>query len=126
MRNIACCKKCWEVIESFTRHDFVTCDCGAISVDGGNDYCKRSGNPSDFDKLPAHLPPIRCKCGHSWENHHHGIIMNPSYPPEDHKNGSCRGVKAQECEATQTNGEWHSDDESQHCYCQNYEPLRKE
>ncbi len=35
------CKKCGEIIESKNRHDFVTCKCGAVSVDGGHDYLKR-------------------------------------------------------------------------------------
>lgn len=36
---------CKDVIESKYRHDFVTCSCGNISVDGGNDYFKRSWLP---------------------------------------------------------------------------------
>ena len=35
------CKKCGDVIESKTRHDFVVCRCGACGVDGGHDYAKR-------------------------------------------------------------------------------------
>ena len=49
IRNIAKCTKCGDIIESKYRHDFVTCGCGAISIDGGNDYWKRSGNPEYFD-----------------------------------------------------------------------------
>lgn len=48
MRNDAKCRKCGDIIESVTRHDFVTCKCGAISVDGGQDYFRRCGNPEDF------------------------------------------------------------------------------
>ncbi len=40
--NKAKCRKCGDIIESKYRHDFVTCKCGAISVDGGKDYLKRS------------------------------------------------------------------------------------
>ena len=36
------CLKCEDVIESTHRHDFVTCKCGNVSVDGGKDYLKRS------------------------------------------------------------------------------------
>lgn len=32
------CKKCDDVIESRHTHHFVTCQCGAISVDGGTEY----------------------------------------------------------------------------------------
>lgn len=47
------CKKCGDVIESKTRHDFVWCKCGACAVDGGHDYLKRSwystmDNPHDI------------------------------------------------------------------------------
>ena len=40
-RNRAKCKKCQDVIESKHRHDFVTCKCGSISLDGGRDYMRR-------------------------------------------------------------------------------------
>lgn len=50
-RNRARCRKCKTVVESKYRHDFVTCECGAISVDGGNDYFRRVGNPEDFEAV---------------------------------------------------------------------------
>ena len=40
MRNIAKCKLCSSIIESKHRHDYVSCLCGEISIDGGNDYHK--------------------------------------------------------------------------------------
>jgi hypothetical protein len=40
--NRAQCRVCQDMIESKHRHDFVNCQCGAISVDGGKDYLKRS------------------------------------------------------------------------------------
>lgn len=43
IRNMAKCLKCGDVIESTHRHDFVTCSCGIISVDGGKDYLRRVG-----------------------------------------------------------------------------------
>lgn len=42
MRNRAKCKLCGDILESFHRHDYVTCKCGEISIDGGNDYYKAS------------------------------------------------------------------------------------
>lgn len=36
------CNHCGEVIESKSRHDFVTCKCGAVSVDGGKEYLRRA------------------------------------------------------------------------------------
>lgn len=35
------CRKCGDIIESKSVHDFVTCKCGTVSVDGGHDYIKR-------------------------------------------------------------------------------------
>jgi tRNA(Ile2) C34 agmatinyltransferase TiaS len=51
LRNAARCKKCGETIESKSRHDFVTCKCGAISVDGGREYLRRVGNIEDMEDL---------------------------------------------------------------------------
>ena len=49
MRNRAKCKICKEIIESFHRHDYVTCSCGEISIDGGQDqYGASSRNWDNF------------------------------------------------------------------------------
>lgn len=48
LHNKAQCKKCNQIIESTHRHDFVKCQCGAIFVDGGQDYIRRGGN---FDNI---------------------------------------------------------------------------
>lgn len=40
--NSAQCLKCGEILRSKNRHDYVTCKCGNLSVDGGSWYCKRS------------------------------------------------------------------------------------
>ena len=47
IRNAARCKKCGDVIESKHRHDFVSCKCGAIAVDGGTDYIRWVFNDRD-------------------------------------------------------------------------------
>jgi len=46
--NKAMCTNCESIIESFHRHDFVTCKCGKISVDGGKDYLRRVGESKYF------------------------------------------------------------------------------
>ena len=57
------CKKCDDVIQSKGRHDFVWCKCGAIAVDGGNDYTRLIGRPEDQDCVgencvpPKPIPP---------------------------------------------------------------------
>ena len=40
--NCVQCPKCGEIIYSRCRHDFRSCTCGYVSIDGGNDYCKVS------------------------------------------------------------------------------------
>lgn len=44
MKNRAKCKLCNSIIESFHRHDYVTCKCGEIAVDGGKDYWRALAN----------------------------------------------------------------------------------
>ena len=41
IRNSAICNKCHEEITSRYTHDFVTCGCGDLSVDGGTEYLRR-------------------------------------------------------------------------------------
>ena len=35
------CKRCGDIIESKTAHDFKFCKCGAVAVDGGKEYLRR-------------------------------------------------------------------------------------
>ena len=51
IRNAIRCKKCGEVIESETVHDFKFCSCGLCAVDGGLDYLRRRGNLGDWEEL---------------------------------------------------------------------------
>lgn len=61
-----------------------------------------------------------CTCGHSWEDHHHGCIMNPEFPGECHPFGICRGVTGDECEATQFEGRYTGLKGGKMCVCQGY------
>ena len=51
IKNAIQCKKCGDIIESKHVHDFVTCSCGACSVDGGHDYLRRCGYAEDYIDL---------------------------------------------------------------------------
>lgn len=51
--NAALCRKCGDLVISKHRHDFVTCDCGSIAVDGGCDYNRRVGNLDDIRDIPT-------------------------------------------------------------------------
>lgn len=44
VQNAASCNGCGDFIVSKHRHDFVSCTCGAISVDGGQEYLRRVGS----------------------------------------------------------------------------------
>ncbi len=46
------CLNCKDIIESVNRHDYVTCKCGKVSVDGGSDYFKRTGNVGSWKEMP--------------------------------------------------------------------------
>lgn len=45
VRNRIKCLFCLDIIESKFTHDFVTCKCGALSIDGGTAYAKRCYSP---------------------------------------------------------------------------------
>ena len=47
--NKAQCLLCKQILISASRHDFNTCKCGNLSVDGGQDYLKRSAG--DFTTI---------------------------------------------------------------------------
>lgn len=51
IRNAVRCLLCNDVIESKHVHDFVTCTCGNISVDGGHDYLRRVGHIENTEDL---------------------------------------------------------------------------
>ena len=51
LSNVIQCKYCKDIIESKHTHDFVTCKCGKVSVDGGLDYLRRIGNYSAYNDL---------------------------------------------------------------------------
>ena len=45
------CKKCGDIIESVTVHDFKFCRCQTVAVDGGHEYFRRVGNCGDWEDL---------------------------------------------------------------------------
>ena len=62
IKNSVQCLKCADIIESKNRHDYVTCSCGNVSVDGGTDYLRRSFQEMDswidlsiYEKVPAEV-----------------------------------------------------------------------
>jgi len=51
LRNRIRCKKCGDILESTAQHEFKTCHCGAVSIDGGLEYTRRCGEPADYEDL---------------------------------------------------------------------------
>ncbi len=49
IRNAIKCNTCGDIIESVYTHDFKTCSCGRVSVDGGHDYLRRCFKESQDD-----------------------------------------------------------------------------
>ena len=45
--NKAQCRLCGDIVESLHRHDYKSCKCGNMSVDGGKSYLKRSYRESN-------------------------------------------------------------------------------
>jgi hypothetical protein len=61
-KNMAKCALCGDIVESTFRHDFISCKCGEIFVDGGDDYYRAGAkDPSNF--IPLHTPEQRKDAG---------------------------------------------------------------
>ncbi len=50
-KNAIRCKKCGDIIESHSVHEFKFCSCQSCAVDGGHDYLRRCGNREDWEEL---------------------------------------------------------------------------
>lgn len=50
-KNAIRCKKCGDIIESVTVHDFKWCSCNSCAVDGGHYYLRRVGDHEDWEEL---------------------------------------------------------------------------
>lgn len=57
IRNAIRCNNCGDVIESKHRHDYNTCSCKRVAVDGGMDYLRRSftNNRDDYTELSEYI-----------------------------------------------------------------------
>ena len=61
-----------------------------------------------------------CRCGHTWEDHHHGCVMNMEYADYPL---NIRGCIAQECEYNQRYGQFMPrKGEKKMCICSNFVP----
>ena len=64
IKNAIRCKKCGDIIESESTHDFKWCSCKSVAVDGGLHYLRRVGFPDDWEELSEHteVPGHYVKC----------------------------------------------------------------
>ena len=57
--NAAKCLECNEIIRSKNRHDYVSCTCGNLSVDGGSWYLRRGyKKENSFEELSENYSDI--------------------------------------------------------------------
>ena len=56
IQNAGVCNKCEDFIVSKHRHDYVSCKCGAVAVDGGQEYLRRIGAIYELTDLSWELP----------------------------------------------------------------------
>lgn len=76
MRNRAKCKLCGDILESFHRHDYISCVCGEIAIDGGLDYFKASAKDwNNFLRIDDEDKEVPIS-----------VINNPEYPAISDKN----------------------------------------
>ncbi|MDE2103176.1 MAG: hypothetical protein KGL39_38375 [Patescibacteria group bacterium] len=61
LSNQVRCNKCGDEPFSANRHDFKSCKCGAISVDGGMDYLRRVGDIGGYTDLSIELDDAAAK-----------------------------------------------------------------
>ena len=58
--NMIKCRHCGDVIESKHIHDLQRCSCGAVEVDGGREYLRRTfTNEDDFIELSEYEETIK-------------------------------------------------------------------
>lgn len=61
-RHAIQCKKCLETVESKDRHDFKTCSCGSVGIDGGIfDGNRILGYPSDIENRSMYCAIVQKK-----------------------------------------------------------------
>ena len=69
VENTVICLSCGDKIVSKHRHDFVTCTCGAVSVDGGQEYLRRVGDFGNAMDLSWSLPDdVYKECAEAAQN----------------------------------------------------------
>jgi len=58
VQNQIKCKLCQDIIYSTQVHDYRSCTCGAVAVDGGLEYSKRTGQKEHWEEQSIYLDDI--------------------------------------------------------------------
>lgn len=69
LSNQVRCKKCGDTPYSANVHDFRSCKCGAIAVDGGMEYLRRVGDFENAAEMSISVPDkvlYDCKAALKW------------------------------------------------------------
>jgi len=74
------CKKCGDIIYSRAVHDYHSCTCGSVSIDGGFEYQKISGELAYFEYCTLKINVTKDKLYNDWNsgNNLYGIIRKKS------------------------------------------------
>lgn len=51
MQTYVKCKKCGTLINVDTGYNYIPCNCGAIAVDGGPQYCRVIGDRENWESV---------------------------------------------------------------------------
>ena len=73
------CKKCGDIIESTSVHDFKWCSCETVAVDGGHEYLRRLGNEESFEDLSCVMKLVEIKTDGF------KVIKNALYKKDDNR-----------------------------------------
>lgn len=81
------CINCGDIIFSRCRHDFKSCFCGKISVDGGFDYCKISAEDlNQLLRMEVDLPLTKQELYDDWNCPYlknYGNLIERRYQTDD-------------------------------------------
>jgi len=76
IRNAIQCKHCGDTIESENVHGYVTCSCGACSVDGGHDYLRRTYLSSPDEDYVELSESVDDNSGEKQQNQYTSVTYN--------------------------------------------------
>lgn len=75
------CLSCGDIIESRHRHDFKSCSCGAVAIDGGYDYQHITGNNWKNLVVTSNDPYKVQRAAFTWKSYGKSGNEYPRYIP---------------------------------------------